>query len=61
MTFVKTTISLPENQHKFLKENGYSASRLFQNQVSKLMKLSESQDSWPKPSDEPLERGSNIE
>jgi len=26
----------------------------------RLTKLSEGQDSWPKPSDEPLERGSNI-
>ena len=59
MTFVKTTISLPENQHKFLKENGYSASRLFQNQVSKLMKLSEGHDMRiAQPSDE-LQRSSN--
>jgi len=59
MTFVKTTISLPENQHKFLKENGYSPSRLIQNQVSKLMKLSEGQDLRLPPSDE-LQRSSTI-
>jgi len=60
MTFVKTTISLPENQHKFLKENGYSASRLFQNMTKELIKLSERQSLQAQPSDEPRVGGSNI-
>ena len=59
MSCVITTISIPKEQSRFLKENGYSASRLFQNQVSKLTKLSEGQDlRVPQPSDE-LQRSSN--
>jgi len=59
MTSVKTCISLPIEQSNFLKESGYSASRLLQNQVSKLMKNSEGQSLQAQPSDEPHERSSN--
>jgi len=61
MSYVKATLSLPKEQYEFLKENGYSPSRLFQNTVRKLMKLSEGQDlRVPQPTDE-LQRSSNIE
>ena len=46
---------MPKEQARFLKESGYSASRLFQNQVSKLMKKSEGQTSRSQPTDEPTE------
>ena len=59
MSFVKTTITLPEKQSKFLRENGYSASRLFQNHISKLMKNSEGHSLQAQPSDEPLSGDSN--
>ena len=53
--FVKTCISMPKEQAQFLKEYGYSASRLFQNQVSKLMEKSEGQTLREQPTDEPQE------
>jgi len=37
LSYVITTISIPKEQSKFLKEGGYSPSRLFQNTVRKLM------------------------
>ena len=59
LSYVITTISIPKEQSRFLKDNGYSPSRLFQNQVSKLMKLSEGHDMRvAQPSDE-LQRSSN--
>ncbi len=61
MSFIKTSVNLEPEQIDFLKSSGYSISKLVRLQVSKLMKDSEGQDLWPKPSDEPLERGSNIE
>jgi len=60
LTYVITTISLPKEQSRFLKEAGYSPSKLLQNQVSKLMKLSERQSLQAQPSDEPRVGGSNI-
>jgi len=58
---VVTTISYPKEQAKFLKENGYSPSRLFQNQVSKLMKKSEGQAlREQEPTDESQEGDSNY-
>jgi len=60
MVYVKTTITIPKEQSKFLRENGYSPSRLFQNHVSKLMKLSEGQVSQPEPTEEPHDRSSNV-
>ena len=35
--FVKTCISLPREQSDFVKREGYSISRLIQNQITKLM------------------------
>ena len=55
LSYVKTCISMPKEQAQFLKESGYSASRLFQNQVSKLMKESEGQILRSQPTDEPRE------
>ena len=55
MSYVTTTISLTKKQKDFLKEEGYSPSRLFQNQVTKLMKKSEGQDLRShEPTDESL-------
>jgi len=51
---------MPKEQQIFLKKNCYSASSILQREIVKLMKLSKGQDLWSKPSDEPLERGSNI-
>ena len=50
---------MPKEQARFLKESGYSASRLLQNQVSKLMKMSEGEDLWSKPTEEPQSGDSN--
>jgi len=61
LSFVRTCISLERYQKEFLENSDYNLSKVVQNRVKELMKLSEGQDSWPKPSDEPLERGSNIE
>jgi len=55
LSSVKTCISLPKEQEEFLKKNGYSKSRLLQNQVSKLMKESEGQTLREQPTDEPRE------
>jgi len=56
LNYVKTCISMPKEQARFLKEYGYSASRLFQNQVSKLMEKSEGQSlREQQPTDEPSE------
>ncbi len=59
MNYVITSISIPKEQSKFLKEAGYSPSRLLQNQVSKLMKMSEDQDLQSQSSDEPHVGGSD--
>ncbi len=52
MDCVKTSITIPKEQAVFLKESGYSPSRLFQNQVKKLMKKSEGLDLHSQPTDE---------
>ena len=60
MDCVKTSITIPKIQSEFLKESGYSPSRLFQNQVKKLMKISEGQDLHSQPTDEtPVKEFSN--
>ena len=55
MSSVKSCISLPREQIEFLKKNGYSKSRLLQNQINELMKKSEGQTLREQPSDEPRE------
>jgi len=55
LSYVITTISLPKEQSKFLKESGYSPSRLLQNQINHLMKKSEGQTLREQPTDEPRE------
>jgi len=57
LNYVKTCISMPKEQAQFLKEYGYSASRLFQNQVSKLMEKSEGQTLREQPTDESTVKG----
>jgi len=59
LSHVITSISIPKEQAKFLKEGGYSASRLLQNQVKKLMKISEGKSLQAQPSDEPMSGDSN--
>jgi len=59
MGHVTTCISMSKEQQLFLRENGYSASRIFQLHVSELMKLSKGQDSHQQPLDEP-QRGSIV-
>ena len=60
MTHVITTISLSKEQARFLRESGYSPSRLIQNQVSKLMKKSEGRSLQAQPSDESPLGDSNV-
>lgn len=60
LNYVKACISMPKEQARFLKESGYSASKLFQNQVSKLMKISEGQTLREQPTEEPHTRDSNF-
>jgi len=59
LSYVITTISLPKKQSKFIKDAGYSPSRLLQNQINELMKKSEGQTLRERPADKPQERGSN--
>jgi len=49
---VKTCISIPKEHDEFLRKFGYSPSRLFQNQITELMKESEGQDVRSQPTDE---------
>jgi len=61
LSYVRTCISLEKYQKKFLENSDYNLSKVVQNRVKELIKLSKGQDLWSKPLDEPLERGSNIE
>jgi len=54
MSVVRSCISLRREQVEFLNKNGYSKSRLLQNQINKLMKKSEGQDLHFQPTDESI-------
>jgi len=56
---VKTCISIPKEHDEFLRKFGYSPSRIFQNQVTELMKKSEGLDVRSQPTDESNEEDSN--
>ena len=58
MSAVRSCISLRKEQVEFLRKNGYSKSRLLQNQINELMKKSEGQTLREQPTDEPQVRGS---
>lgn len=63
MTAIVKCVSISPREDQFIKKHDYSASKLLQFSIMKLMEneMSKGQDSWSKPSDEPLDRGSNIE
>jgi len=59
LSFVRACISLEKSQKEFLENSDYNLSKVVQNRVKELMKMSEGQSLQAQPSNEPHVGGSN--
>jgi len=60
LSFVRTCISLEKSQKEFMENSEYNLSRIVQNRIKELMKISQSLDLQAQPSDESPSGDSNV-